>query len=529
MKVDLIWRSKDLADLKENWDALYERDPEAHYFLSWPFLSSFLRRFDGSWFVLAARQDPEASAYAALLPLRFKAKMNLKTGQLSNEIHMGGSYASDYTGFLAAPEFADRASVAFARHLKTMHWAKLHLENLRMSEERRGSFLAELQDEKLNLRKLRRVNAADKVDNCVCLSAELAESWELFLERNLSSNTRQKMRRFLRKVETSDDFRITHADASTIERDVETLLRFWSVKWSARKENPTAILKSSRAFFKETWNGGSLFLPVLWHLDKPICALALLADPVKKTMLFYMAGRDETDSAVPSGLVLHGYCIRRAIEQGYRTYDFLRGNEPYKYSFGTRESAIHCFLMQTKSGRNLGDRLEKGSLAGACQQAQKLHKDRKLAQAEYAYRQVLETDPHYPDALYGLGQLLTLKGDHHEAAERFQTLSTIAPETAKVWHRLGAALQALEDHAGAVEALRKATELKPEFAAAQYCLGVSLLKLGQRTEAADILAATIGQPVQSQSDNVWRTKAQALLDHVKRDEEQQSGRGVPAG
>ena len=94
---------------------------------------------------------------------------------------------------------------------------------------------------------------------------------------------------------------------------------------------------------------------------------------------------------------------------------------------------------------------------------------------------------------------------------------------------MGAALQALEDHAGAVEALRKATELKPEFAAAQYCLGVSLLKLGQRTEAADILAATIGQPVQSQSDNVWRTKAQALLDHVKREEEQQSGRGVPAG
>ena len=90
MKIDLIWRSKDLADLKENWDALYERDPEAHYFLSWPFLSSFLRRFDGSWFVLAARQDPEASAYAALLPLRFKAKMNLKTGQLSNEIIWAG-------------------------------------------------------------------------------------------------------------------------------------------------------------------------------------------------------------------------------------------------------------------------------------------------------------------------------------------------------------------------------------------------------------------------------------------------------
>ncbi len=428
MKIDLLWRQKDLLELKENWDALYERDPEARYFLSWPFLSRYLRRFDGSWFVLAARPDPGKSAYAALLPLRFRAKMTVKTGRFYNEIHMGGSYAADYTGILSAPEFADRAAVAFARHLKTMHWAKLHLENLRMSEERLASFLGELQDEKLSLRTLKRVNPADNVDNCVCLAAELAESWELFLERNLSSNTRQKMRRFLRRVENSDDFRITHADASTIERDVEILLRFWNIRWSSRKENPAAILRNERRLFQETWESGSLILPILWHLDQPVCALALLADPVKRAMLFYMAGRDETEHDIPSGLVLHGYCIRRAIEQGYRTYDFLRGNEPYKYSFGTKESAIHCFLVQTKTGRNLGDRLEKGSLAGACQwrtnfiRIESWHRPNTLTVKSW------RRYPQYPDALYGLGQLLTQKGNHHEAVKRFQTLSSLAPE-----------------------------------------------------------------------------------------------------
>jgi tetratricopeptide (TPR) repeat protein len=461
MKIDLVWRPKDLIDLRENWDALYERDPDAHYFLSWSFLSSYLRRYDGSWFVLAARPGPESFKYAALLPLRFGAKMSQPTGQFYNEIHMGGSYAADYTGILSAPEFADRAVIAFAQHLKTMHWANLHLEKLRMSEERLRAFLGELQDEKLNFRKLGRVNSADNVDNCICLAAELAESWELFLERNLSSNTRQKMRRFLRRVENSDDFRITHADASTIERDVEVLLRFWSIRWSARKKNPAAILRTARQLFRDAWENGSLFLPILWHLNRPVCALALLADPVKKAMLFYMAGRDETFDAVPSGLVLHGHCIRRAIEQGYRTYDFLTGNEPYKYSFGTKDSAIHCFLVRTKTGRNLGERLEKGSLAGACGMASRLHKDRKLAQAETAYRQILETDPGHRRALYGLGRLLAEKGDHREAARRFQTLSSIEPESAKVWHRLGNALQALDDHAGAAEALGKATELKP--------------------------------------------------------------------
>ncbi|TIX38767.1 MAG: GNAT family N-acetyltransferase, partial [Mesorhizobium sp.] len=65
---------------------------------------------------------------------------------------------------------------------------------------------------------------------------------------------------------------------------------------------------------------------------------------------------------IPSGLVLHGYCIRRAIEQGFRSYDFLRGNEAYKYSYGVEETAIHCVLVKTRTGRNLGDRLDPRSV-----------------------------------------------------------------------------------------------------------------------------------------------------------------------
>jgi tetratricopeptide (TPR) repeat protein len=516
MNIDVITKSKDLADLKETWISLYEKDPEAHYFLSWAFLSTYFLRYEGSWFILAARPGSPGSAYVALLPLRLRTKMNEKTGSFHNEINMGGSYAADYTGVICKPEFADRAVAAFAKHLRKMPWAKLHLENLRMSGRRMRCFLDSLQDKKLVVQKLSRFNERDKVDNCICPAIELPQTWERYLEQSLSTNTRQRMRRFLRKVEQSDDFRITHADASTIRRDVELLLQFWRIKWAERKGDLLpGLLKSNRLLFTHAFENGTLFLPVLWHKDRPLGALAFFVDPIRKTMLFYMAGRDETADVVPPGLVLHGHSIRLAIEQGFQTYDFLRGNEPYKYSFGTKDTAIKCLLVQTATGRNLGERLDPRCLGSVFKQASRFHKDGRMAQAENAYRQILDTDPGYARALYGLGQLLAEKGDHREAAKTFRTLSAIAPDSARVWHRLGIALQALGDHAAAVVALNRACEQKPGFAAAQYSLARSLLQLKHPVEAVNILATILRQRAKGQGDDVYCNKARVLLLEMK--------------
>ena len=325
MHIDVITTRDALIRLKDNWDDLYEKDPEAQFFLSWTFLSSYLRRFEGAWSILAARPGPEGTPYVALLPLRLRTRLNKKTGYTHNEINMGGSYAADYTGIVCAPGFADRAIPALAKHLTKTRWAKLHLENLRMSEKRRRLLLKNMTDERLTSHDLRRVNS-DNVNNCICTSIDLPGDWETYLEQKASSNTRQKIRRFLRKLDGSEEFRITHADASTLDRDIGVILEMWRIKWGSRKGNQLpGLLRSNRLLFKDAFESGALFLPILWHGDKPLGGLAILVDPVKKAMLFQLAGRDETANDIPAGLVLHAYCIRRAIEQGFRSYDFLQG------------------------------------------------------------------------------------------------------------------------------------------------------------------------------------------------------------
>jgi tetratricopeptide (TPR) repeat protein len=186
-----------------------------------------------------------------------------------------------------------------------------------------------------------------------------------------------------------------------------------------------------------------------------------------------MAGRDETADIIPSGIVLHAYCIRRAIQQGFRTYDLLRGDEPYKYSFGAKDTAINCVLVQTKTGRNLGERLDIRSVSTVFRQATAFLAASQLTKAEAAYRQILQVNPTHATTLYMLGQLLSTKGDHWEAAKTYEALAAVAPTSVKVWSRLARTYQALDRHSEAAGAFRNALKLKPGFALAQSGLGQS--------------------------------------------------------
>ncbi|TGS36239.1 GNAT family N-acetyltransferase, partial [Mesorhizobium sp. M1D.F.Ca.ET.184.01.1.1] len=120
-------------------------------------------------------------------------------------------------------------------------------ENLRMSDKRRRLLLDNLVDKRLTAQRMQRVNKTDNVDNCICPAVALPGNWDSYLEQNTSSNTRQKIRRFLRKLDSSDEFRITHADASTIDRDIGIILEMWRIKWAPRKGNLIpGLMRSNR-------------------------------------------------------------------------------------------------------------------------------------------------------------------------------------------------------------------------------------------------------------------------------------------
>lgn len=490
MHIDTIDSLEGLTEISGNWDAVYEADPEAHFFLSWTWLSNWLKG-EKRWFILAVKPDVNASDYVAFFPLTLEIKT--KGGGFHNNLRSAGFEFTDYTGFLCTPESEDGAIPAFAEQIKRLNWTKLKLPNMLVSDGRfrlfTECFPAELFDTEVETKRV----DANNIDHCIYPYAKLPRDWESYLANNLGSNTRQKVRRFLRKTDESEEFRITVANVETLERDLDVLLEFWTAKWGAQKgDSLPAVLATNRKMFSYCFESGSLFLPVLWKGERPVGALATFVDRKKKSLLFWMAGRDESFKGPPPGFVLHAYSIRHAIVNGFTTYDFLKGNEPYKYAFASEERRPKFMTLRTVNRKNLGGRLDPRSLPSVFDRTFEFHQAGRVAEAKIGYGQILDVEPDHRKALYALAQLLAADGDHAGAAKTFRTFIALEPEAYKAWFKLGDSLAAQREFAAAVQAYREVVKRRPEFIVYRN-LGDALLQLGEVEEAFAVFEMALDQ------------------------------------
>jgi CelD/BcsL family acetyltransferase involved in cellulose biosynthesis len=66
------------------------------------------------------------------------------------------------------------------------------------------------------------------------------------------------------------------------------------------------------------------------------------------TVYYYMGGFDDSIRKLQPGTGLLGQVIQRAIDRGFTRYDHLRGDESYKYRWGT--SDVYTFKVTIYAG-----------------------------------------------------------------------------------------------------------------------------------------------------------------------------------
>ncbi|GAG29876.1 unnamed protein product, partial [marine sediment metagenome] len=126
MQIDRIDDIQRFDQLRNNWDAVYSVDPNAHIFLSWAWIKGWLDAAPINWLILALRPD-DRSPYVAFFPLIARQVQKFGINNL-HVLHMGGYPVADYTGFVCNPEHEELSVEVIALYLRReLQFSKFHM------------------------------------------------------------------------------------------------------------------------------------------------------------------------------------------------------------------------------------------------------------------------------------------------------------------------------------------------------------------------------------------------------------------
>ena len=507
MHVDVIDEFETLVRSKDNWISIYEADPESQYFLSWAWISNWLNHIDEQWLVLAAKPTKDSVSYVAFFPVLLVTSP-VKGGGFYNSIFMAGSPLAGFTGFICDPQFENLAIPALADNIKAMNWADMYLDTVYASDMRLRLFTERFSQQDFAFKKTSRKIQGQDTDYSVYPYIRLPQDWEEYLRTHLGPNTRKNARRCMKLVD-SGECRITHADADTFERDLNTLSRFWTAAWQPVKGAPDARseLNNHCAMLRACFAEGEVFMPVLWQGDRPIGVRARLIDRMNRSLICLIGSRDLSIKRPPAGFILHLYSIRWAIQNGFEIYDFQIGNHTYKYDFGPEERRIDAQIVYTANGQNLGDKLDRRCLPYAFGSVLNLTRAGRYLEANIGCNQILQVDPSYEDAsrlaadfreklpgwvqggmaaplkLLAKSTALLRNGKATEAQRLLVSVVDVLPQNFDAQHMLGMSFLMEGNFEAAEKHIGIANMINPGMSAAHYNRGRALAGLGRYREA----------------------------------------------
>ncbi len=334
MNTQILSQPNSFGQLQPEWNDLLARSPLRTIFLTWEWQATWWRHLgEGELHLVVLRKDD--GTLVGIAPL---CRVISPAGRHTFR-WVGCVDVSDYLDVIAAPGYENALYSAVLDYLTAADapsWHYVDLCNIRQASPTHESIT--------RLAQQRGLYAHTSVQE-VCPVIPLPATWDEYLN-SLDKKQRHEIRRKLRRIESSAEthWRIAD-DPAMLDRDIDDFIRLH------RKSNPEkdAFMDEKmvgffrdicRAFFQHGW----LNLAFI-HVNGTAAATMLNFD-YDNAILVYNSGYDpEQYAALSPGIVLLSYCIRHAIETGRRQFDFLRGDEEYKFRFGAIRTTIHNVLV----------------------------------------------------------------------------------------------------------------------------------------------------------------------------------------
>jgi CelD/BcsL family acetyltransferase involved in cellulose biosynthesis len=325
-----ITRIPDFAALRPQWEELHRQSDTSSVFNSFSWLTTWWSSFG----------DPAELLLLAVWEnnnLRGIAPLMIFEGVIS---FVGGRAVSDVLDFITYPGYETAITNAVADYLSQQPWKAIWLRGLQEHTDTLKVFCAASQQMK----------AQPTIETEeVSPVAELQPSWDAQLA-TLSKKDRHELRRKLRRLDDSVQwswYALTGPAAG--DRELGDFLRLMRLSTS---EKAGFMTDKMEHFFR-----GALRPSLDQHIAS-IYFLEIEGQRVSSTICFdqrdelwlYNSGFNPAYASLSVGLLLKALCLKDAIEQGKRRFDFLRGNEPYKYDLGAHDQPLFSLRLTRADG-----------------------------------------------------------------------------------------------------------------------------------------------------------------------------------
>ena len=181
----------------------------------------------------------------------------------------------------------------------------------------------------------------------VCPQLDLPGDWEEYLA-GLDKKDRHELRRKLRKLSQGGE---PELEVLTTAEDVTAGMDdFLKQHKTSRSDKETFMTPQMEGFFRRVvpalaTEGGVEMIFLKLGGVRAACVLCFRTDG---DLLLYNSGYERAYAGLSVGLLSKAMALQRAIEQGIRRFDFLRGAEPYKYDLGARDVPVYrCVIRRT--------------------------------------------------------------------------------------------------------------------------------------------------------------------------------------
>lgn len=371
-------RRDSIAALQTEWRALQAQCPQASPYQTWEWNHIWWRHYGArkrlrllEFHVIEAGADRSDNGSENKFKAGIKGRIGSESASnsagklvgiapLYTSRHLGtplrrlawvGTGQSDYLDLLVLPEYAAEVAAALRQHLEDglRGWDIADLQQLRddshLHEQSVPTTSPRSSDENLAKRFEAQTQSLLPMEPCPHLP--LPDTWDAVTAR-LGKKMRSNLGyydRLLHKTFTDANYAL--ADTETLSTGMTALFELHQKRWNARWLPGVLGGKKVQAFHRDI---AACFLERGWlrlhtlAVDGDIRA-ALYCFAYADRTYYYLGGFAPELSKYSLGTLLTGHAIRHAIAEQHTEFDFLRGNEPYKYRWLPNERINHRLLI----------------------------------------------------------------------------------------------------------------------------------------------------------------------------------------